>query len=69
MDILGFLKGYKSVIGCIGAIAAFVTLVCTQLGDGFQMTDIEPILVGFSAMMLALGLTGKAIDIQNSLKK
>lgn len=69
MDILNFLKGYKSVIGCIGAIAAFITLVCAQLGDGFQISDVEPILVGFSAMMLALGLTGKAIDIQNALKK
>jgi hypothetical protein len=64
-----FLKGYKSIIGVVGAVAAFVGLLCNQLVDGFQVADIEPILTGFSAMMLAWGLTGKAIEIQNSIKK
>lgn len=66
---LNFLKGSRSVIGCVGAVAAFVVLVCKQLGDGFQIADIEAILVGFSAMMLAIGLTGKAIAIENAAKK
>lgn len=69
MDILGFLKGYKSIIGCIGAIAAFVLLCTNQLSDGFQFSDVEALLTGFSALMLALGLTGKAIEIQTALKK
>jgi hypothetical protein len=69
MDILNMLKGYKSIIGCVAAIATFVLLVCNQLADGFQFSDVQNIMGGFSALMLALGLTGKAIDIQNSLKK
>lgn len=69
MDILNFLKGYKSIIGCIGAVAAFIVLVCNQLGDGFQFSDVEAILAGFSALMLALGLTAKAAAIENALKK
>lgn len=69
MDILSFMKGYKSILGCVAAIAAFVLLVCTQLSDGFQFADAEPIMIGFSAMMLALGLTGKAKAIEDSLKK
>ena len=69
MDILNFLKGYKSIIGCIGAIATFIVVVCTALADGFQMGDVSVTLGGFSALMLALGLTGKAIAIENALKK
>lgn len=69
MDLLNLLKGKKSVIGCIGAIATFVVVFCNQLGDGFQFSDVQTILAGFSALMLALGLTGKAVDIQNALKK
>ena len=64
-----FLKGYKSIIGCVAAVAAFVGLVCNQLIDGFQVSDIEAILTGFSAMMLAIGLTGKAIEIETAVKK
>ena len=64
-----FLKGYKSIIGCIGAVATFIVVVCTALADGFQMGDVAVIMGGFSALMLALGLTGKAIEIQNALKK
>ena len=69
MDILNLFKGKKSVIGCISAIATFVLVVCTALSDGFQLGDATVIIGGFSALMLAIGLTGKAIDIQNSLKK
>lgn len=64
-----FLKGYKSIIGTVGAIATFILLTCNQLADGFQFADVEVIMAGFSAMMLAIGLTGKAIAIENSLKK
>ena len=67
--MFNFLKGYKSIIGCIGAIATFVVVVCTALADGFQMGDIAVIMGGFSALMLALGLTGKAIAIESALKK
>ena len=66
---MDFLKGYKSIIGAIGAVATFVALTAQALADGFQMGDITVIMGGFSAMMLAIGLTGKAIDIQNSIKK
>ena len=69
MDILNFWKGSKSVIGVIGAIAAFVVLITTQLSDGFQVTDIQAILAGFSAMMLAIGWTGKLANLENESKK
>ena len=67
--VFEFLKGYKSILGCIGATATFVAVVCASLSDGFQFADIQTIGAGFSALLLAWGLTGKAIDIQNSLKK
>lgn len=69
MDILGFLKGYKSVIGCVGAIATFIVVVCTALADGFQMGDTTVILAGFSAMMLALGWTGKLQNMEKAAGK
>lgn len=69
MDIFNFLKGYKSIIGCIGAIATFVVVVCTALADGFQMADTGVIMGGFSALMLALGWTGKLVNMENSVKK
>lgn len=67
--IFGFLSGYKTLIGLVGAVASFVLLVCNQLVDGFQFADVEIILAGFSALMVALGLGHKAIKIENALKK
>lgn len=67
--LFGFLDGYKTVIGIIGSIAAFVVLVCNQLGDGFQFTDVQTILTGFSALMVAIGLGHKAAKIEELLKK
>lgn len=64
MDILNILKGKKSVIGCIGAIATFVVVVTNQLTDGFQVADIQIILAGFTAMMLAIGWTGKLAGLE-----
>lgn len=68
-SLFGWLDGSKTVIGMIAAVATFVLLVCNQLGDGFQFTDVEPVLAGFSALMLALGLGHKAIKIETTLKK
>lgn len=67
--LFGFLNGYKTVIGLIGAVAAFVVLVCNALIDGFQFSDVQTILTGFSAMMVAIGLGHKAAKIESILKK
>ena len=64
-----FFDGKKTIIGKIGATAAFITLVANQLSDGFQMADYEPILIGFSALMLAIGLGHKVEKIEALLKK
>lgn len=69
MDLFGFLKGYKSIIGCVGSVATFVALVCTRLSDGFQLQDIEVIMAGFSALMLALGWTGKLMNMEKTVVK
>jgi hypothetical protein len=69
MDLFSFLKGYKSIIGCIGAVATFVVLVCTALADGFQLGDATVIMGGFSAMMLAIGWTGKLAGMETAVKK
>ena len=65
--MFNWLTGYKTIIGCIGAVAAFIVLVCAQLADGFQMADVQPILVGFSAMMVAVGLGAKVTNIQKAI--
>ena len=64
MDILGFLKGYKSIIGCVGAVATFIVVICTALADGFQLADATVVMAGFSAMMLAIGWTGKLQNLE-----
>lgn len=64
MDIFNFLKGYKSIIGCIGAVATFVVVVCTAISDGFQLADATVIMAGFSALMLAIGWTGKLVGME-----
>jgi len=67
--MFGFLKGYRSIIGCIGAVASFIALVATQLIDGFQLTDVQVILAGFSALALAIGWTGKLTNLEETVKK
>lgn len=67
--MLNFLKGYKSKIGCVGAIATFIALVSSQLVDGFQLSDAQPIMLGFSALMLAIGWTGKLVGMEKTVKK
>jgi ABC-type Co2+ transport system permease subunit len=69
MDLFNFAKGYKSVIGCIAAVATFVTVVCTALADGFQLGDAAVIMGGFSALMLAIGWTSKLAGIEEASKK
>ena len=65
--MFNWLTGYKSIIGIIGAVATFVLVCCNALADGFQFADVEVLLGAFSALMLAFGLTAKAIDIQKSI--
>lgn len=67
--MFGWINGLKTILGMIAAVATFILLVCNKLGDGFQYADVDIILAGFSAMMLALGLGHKAIKIEDSLKK
>ena len=64
MDILTIGKGSRSIIGLVGAVATFVVLVCNQLSDGFQLSDAQSILAGFSALMLAIGWTGKLAGME-----
>lgn len=63
------LDGWKTTIGLIGAVATFVLLVTNQLSDGFQKEDIQNIMAGFSALMIAVGLGHKAAKIETALKK
>lgn len=64
-----FLDGYKTIIGIVGAIATFVLVICTSLADGFQFVDVEIIMGGFSALLVAIGLAHKAVKIETALKK
>jgi hypothetical protein len=64
MNILNLGKGSRSIIGLVGAVATFIVLVCNQLGDGFQVSDLQSLLAGFSALMLAIGWTGKLVGME-----
>ena len=63
------LNGKKTVIGVIGAVATFVLVVTQSLADGFQSGDLNIIIGGFSALMIAIGLGHKAEKIETALKK
>lgn len=67
--MLDWLNGYKTIIGTVGAVATFVLVVTNSLQDGFQFADVEVILAGFSALMIAIGLGHKAAKIEDLLKK
>ena len=67
--MFNWLSGYKTIIGIIGAIATFVLVITNVLSDGFQFTDFEVIIGGFSALMIAIGLGHKASKILDALKK
>ena len=67
--INNWLNGKKTWISGIGAIGVFLTVVANTLADGFQVADIQPILVAFSAVMAIFGFGGKLqklIDAYNS---
>lgn len=64
MDILTLGKGSRSIIGLVGAVATFIVVVTTALSDGFQLADATIILGGFSALMLAIGWTGKLAGLE-----
>lgn len=61
--------GKKTLIGIIGALATFVLVVTNTLQDGFQFADVEIILGGFSALMIAIGLAHKAEKTLEAIKK
>lgn len=69
MNVFNLGKGFKSILGCVGAFATYLMVIVNTLSDGFQMKDIETLIAATSALLLAWGLTGKAIAIENSLKK
>ena len=62
-------NGYKSIIGIVAGIAAFSLVITKALSDGFQFADVEVILAGLSALLIAIGLGGKAERILSALKK
>jgi len=68
-SIANWFDGKKTVIGILGAVATFVLVVTNSLQDGFQFADVNVILGGFSALMIAIGLGHKAEKILNVLKK
>lgn len=67
--INNFLNGKKTIIGIVSGVGAFLTLLATTLGDGFQAADLQILLTGFSALMVAVGLGHKASKILDFLKK
>lgn len=67
--IAGWFDGKKTVIGILSGIATFILVVTQTLQDGFQFADLEVILGGFSALMIAIGLGHKAEKLLTTLKK
>lgn len=67
--LFGWLSGYKTIIGTIGAVATFVLVVCNALLDGVQYADLQTIIGAFSALMIAIGLGHKAAKIESIIKK
>lgn len=67
--IASWFDGKKTLIGIIGGVATFVLLVTNALQDGFQYADIQIILGGFSALLIAIGLGHKAEKILEAVKK
>lgn len=63
-----WLDGKKVVIAGIGALGAFLCVVSAQLNDGFTFSDLKPICVAFSAMMLVFGSGHKLEKINKGLK-
>lgn len=59
----------KTLLGLLGGIATFVLVLTNALKDGFQLADVELIIGGFSALMIAIGLGHKAEKILTALKK
>lgn len=64
-----FLDGKKTIIGIIVGVGTFLCVLGGALIDGFQMSDIEVIGGGFSALMIAIGLQHKAKKIEDAIKK
>ena len=60
-------KGKKTIIAGIGATGAFLTVLANQLQDGFQVGDLQPILIAFAAAMAIFGFGGKLQKIINAL--
>lgn len=66
---LNWLDGKKTLIGIISGIATFILVITGALQDGFQVSDLQVILGGFSALMVAIGLGHKADKVMTALKK
>lgn len=58
-----FLNGKKTLIGIIGGVATFILVVVNALSNGFQPDDMQVISGGFSALMIAIGITHKVEKI------
>lgn len=54
-----WLDGKRTIIAGVAGLGAFLTVVANQLADGFQTTDLQPILIAFSAAMTIFGFGGK----------
>ena len=68
MDTISkWLDGKKTIISGIGAFGVFLSVTASQLADGFQVADIQPILIALSAVMAIFGFGGKLQKIINVL--
>jgi len=67
-----WLDGKKNLIGGIAGLCTTAGLFLNSLQDGFQLTDLKVLGIGFAASMVALGLGGKlqkVIEALNTLGK
>ncbi len=63
-----FLDGKKTLLAGIAGFGVFLTSITTQLSDGFQASDIQPILVAFMVFMAIFGIGGKLQKLIDATK-
>lgn len=64
-----WLNGKKTILGIFAGIVAFLSTLSEVLSDGIQVADLNVIMAGVSALLVAIGLGHKAQKIEETLKK
>ena len=70
-SISKFFDGKKTFMAGLAGLGVFLTVVTTQLADGFQAADIQPLLVALMTFLTIFGIGGKIqklIDATKTLK-